>query len=88
MQTIQQLREKIEQADAVIIEAIARREELSKQIGLLKSAQGQEVVDLTREKELFALYEALSERYHLQLSFVKQVFKLIIAHSRKVQHVR
>lgn len=85
MSTIEQLREQIEQADTVIIEALSKRQELSKQIGQLKSNHGREIVDLTREKKLFEFYEDLSERHHLQQTFVKRLFKLIIAHSRKVQ---
>ena len=85
MSTIEQLREKIKQTDALIIETLSKRQALSKQIGQLKSNHGREVVDLTREKELFEFYEDLSDRYHLQQTFVKQLFKIIIAYSRKVQ---
>lgn len=85
MSTIEQLREQIEQADAVIIETLSKRQELSKQIGQLKLNRGREIIDLTREKKLFEFYEDLSERHHLQQTFVKRLFKLIIAHSRKVQ---
>lgn len=85
MLTIEQLRRKIEQGDAVIIETLAKRKELSKQIGQLKSHDGIDIVDLTREKKLFEMYEALSEKYHLQQSFVKELFKLIIAYSRSIQ---
>jgi len=85
MSTIEQLRKKIEQADTVIIETLAKRQELSKQIGQLKSNHGRDVIDLAREKKLFEFYEDLSERYHLQQTFVKRLFKLIIAYSRKVQ---
>ncbi len=85
MSTLEQLREKVEQADAIIIETLAKRQELSKQIGQLKLNQGIEVVDLIREKKLFEFYERLAEKHHLQHIFVKRLFKLIIAYSRKVQ---
>lgn len=87
MLTIEQLRRKIEQGDGVIIETLAKRKELSKQIGQLKSNDGRDIVDHTREKELFELYENLSEKYHLQQTFVKELFKLIIAYSRSVQEL-
>jgi chorismate mutase len=85
MLTIEQLRKKIEQTDATIIEKLAKRQKLSKQIGQLKLRRGKDIVDRPREEQLFEFYEKLSERYHLQRTFVKRLFKLIIAYSRMVQ---
>ena len=85
MLTLEHLRTQIKQIDAKIIESLAKRQELSKQIGRLKWAQGKEVVDRTQEKKLFEFYETLSEQYHLQKTFVKRLFKLIITYSRRVQ---
>jgi len=85
MPTIDALRKQIEDTDAAIIQQLAKRQELSKQIGQLKSHHGKDIIDSEREEALFAFYETLSEKYHLQASFVKQLFKRIIAHSRKVQ---
>jgi chorismate mutase len=85
MLTIEQLREQIKQTDANIIESLAKRQELSKQIGQLKLEQGKEIIDLSQEKKLFDFYERLSEHYKLQHTFVKQIFKIIISYSRMVQ---
>lgn len=40
MYTLEELRKQIEQTDACIIEILAKRQELSKQIGALKSKEG------------------------------------------------
>lgn len=40
MPTLEELRKQIEQTDACIIEILAKRLELSKQIGALKSKEG------------------------------------------------
>lgn len=85
MFTLEQLRKEIEQTDTVIIEKLAKRQELSKQIGQLKSYQGREIIDPLREDALFKFYESLSDKYHVQYTFVKRLFKLIIAYSRTVQ---
>lgn len=85
MLTIEQLRKEIEQTDAVIIETLAKRQELAKQIGQLKAHHGLGIVDPAREKKLFEFYETLSARYHLSHPFVKRLFTLIIAYSRGVQ---
>lgn len=85
MLTIEELRKKIELTDASIIEKLAQREELSKQIGQLKLDGGTDVIDLSREKKLFEFYECLCEKYKLPQAFVKRLFKTIIIHSRTVQ---
>ncbi|WP_454782621.1 chorismate mutase [Legionella sp. WA2022007384] len=85
MQTLEELRKQIEQTDADLIEILAKRQELSKQIGALKSKEGKKITDRSREKQLFEYYEHLSEQYHLQQEFIYRVFKIIIANSRKVQ---
>lgn len=79
------LRSKIERIDAEIIEHLAQRDDLAKQIGQLKMANGCEVIDLFREQKLFEFYQQLSEKYQLSSSFIKQLFKIIIDHSRHVQ---
>ena len=85
MQTIDQLRCKIEQTDAMIIKKIAQREKLSKRIGQLKLEQGLEVIDLSREKDLFELYGELCKKHKLPEAFILQLFTVIINHSRKIQ---
>nr|WP_237579029.1 chorismate mutase [Legionella pneumophila] len=40
MSTIEELRKQIEQTDAYIIEKLAQRQELAKQIGALKAKEG------------------------------------------------
>ncbi len=85
MLTIEQLRKKIEYTDVCIIKKLAEREALTKQIGQLKIKEGTEIIDLSREKELFELYGCWCKKYKLQQAFVKRLFKTIINHSRKVQ---
>ncbi|WBV72805.1 chorismate mutase [Legionella pneumophila] len=50
MSTIEELRKQIEQTDAYIIEKLAQRQELSKQIGALKAKEGKKIIDRLREK--------------------------------------
>ncbi|KTD53801.1 chorismate mutase [Legionella santicrucis] len=85
MCTLEELRKQIEQTDAYIIEKLAQRQELAKQIGEIKSKIGKKIVDHQREKKLFLYYEELSTQYHLQQEFVTRLFKIIISNSKKVQ---
>ncbi len=85
MLTIEQLREKIEQTDTHIIEKLAERQELAKQIGQLKLEEGRDIIDHSQEKRLFEFYDQLCEKHNVQKAFVKKLFKIIIAYSRGVQ---
>ncbi|CAM2973560.1 2-methylcitrate synthase [Legionella steigerwaltii] len=85
MTTLEELRTQIEQTDACIIEILAKRQELSKQIGALKSKEGKKILDRSREKQLFEYYDHLSKQYHLQEEFINRLFKIILSNSRKVQ---
>lgn len=79
------LREKIDRVDAKIIKNLAARGKLSLQIGRLKAASSQRIVDLTRETQQKNQYEKLCVLHGLDNAFVQRLFKLIIAHSRQLQ---
>ena len=85
MPSIEQLRQQIEQTDSEIIEKLAARQELSKQIGQLKRVEKKAIIDPLREKNQFNGYAALCEKHKLPYTVVQQVFEIIIAHSRKIQ---
>lgn len=85
MLTIEQLRENIEKVDAEIIERLAERETLSRQIGKLKFEQGKGIIDRSQEDKLFHFYNDLAKKYNLQPALVERLFKIIITHSRKIQ---
>lgn len=85
MQTLVTYRIQIEQIDRDIIEKLAIRQQLSRAIGEIKLKQDMDVIDVHREKELYALYEKLSLQYNLDPEFVKALFKLIIGYCREVQ---
>lgn len=83
--TIEQLRKQIEAADALIIQTLAKRQALAKQIGQLKLNSGTEIIDPLREAELFAWYESLAAKYQLPPLFIKELFTLIISQSKTIQ---
>ena len=85
MQTLVTLRAQIDEIDSDIIEKLAIRQQLSREIGEIKLNLGMEIIDPPREKELYALYEKLSCEYRLEPGFVKMLFKLIIDYCRKLQ---
>lgn len=85
MSNIEMLREQIKQIDTHIIKLLSFRQKTSNQIGELKQAKGKEIIDLKREEKLFDLYKTLAEKQHLSVTFIEQIFKIIIAHSRDIQ---
>lgn len=85
MLSIEQLRQQIERTDAAIIEKLAERQELSRQIGRIKLKEGNEIVDPPQESKLFEFYQQLCDKYQLPQSYVKRLFNIIIFNSRMVQ---
>jgi chorismate mutase len=85
MQNLKSLREKIEKIDAEIIKKLAERQKISKAIGELKKQSGKTIADDARENELMNYYENLSTQYGLESKFIKHLFKVIIAYSKKLQ---
>jgi len=85
MLTIEQLRTNIEKIDAEIIERLAQRQRLSRQIGQLKSEQGKSIIDHSQEEKLYQFYQDRAQKHGLQPEWVTRLFKIIIAYSRKIQ---
>ena len=85
MQTIEQLRKKMNETDAFIIKKLAERQVLSKKIGQLKFQEGLDIVDLRQEEKNYQHYEELCLNYQLEPIFVNQLFKIIIDNSKKEQ---
>ena len=83
--TLDKLRKQIEEIDTIIIENLAKRKEISLQIGKLKSEIGKEIYDPEREKQLMIYYAQLSQKYKINPEYVQNIFKVIISHSRMVQ---
>lgn len=85
MSDLLELREEIEKIDDAIIQLMAKRQSLAKQVGQLKAKIGQAIFDSEREKQLALYHENLSITYGLQPEFVKELFNLVMAYSRKIQ---
>jgi chorismate mutase len=85
MGTLEQLRNRIDKVDAAIIEKLAERQKLSREIGLIKQQINREIVDYGREDQLIQRYKQLCMQYELDPVFVKELFEMIIRHSRGLQ---
>lgn len=88
MESLKQLRERINKTDADIIKKLAMRQRLIIRIGQLKAQSGKPVLNPKREAKLMKYYESLCEQYQLDPMFVKRLFNMVFAHSRKIQRLR
>ena len=80
MKTIHELREEIDQIDREIVALLVRRMKISKTIGGRKD----KVTDKSREmKVILNVMNAADER--IDPVFLREVYELIIAESRKIQ---
>lgn len=85
MQKLEQLRKEIEKIDAEMIQKLAQRLKLVKEIGLLKADTGIDVLDENREAQLMRRYRVLCKEHQLDSIFVQRLFEIIFSYSRSVQ---
>ena len=79
-------RDSMNQIDAVIIEAIAKRCEISKQMGSYKHKHNIKIHNKVREDELYQMHTKLANKYNVDSNLIVDVFNIIIEHSRFIQH--
>jgi chorismate mutase len=79
------LRKEVAKCDAKLVSLLAKRMNLSKNIALHKSKHNLEVLDLPQEKKVLAGSAKTGKKSGLSGTFVKKVFKEILAESRRVQ---
>ncbi|HSR68456.1 MAG TPA: prephenate dehydratase domain-containing protein [Acidobacteriota bacterium] len=85
MDELQALRQRIDEADRDLIEALARRMEVVDHILRQKEAQGLELFDLEREKSLLNKMADHGGQRRLDPKLVERVLRAVISHSRELQ---
>jgi chorismate mutase/prephenate dehydratase len=82
---LEELRKKIDDADARIVELIAERIRQAQEIGREKQKNGTPVVDASREEQVLAHVRALAQKEGLSEKDIEGVFRQIMMASRAVQ---
>ncbi|HSR52875.1 MAG TPA: prephenate dehydratase domain-containing protein [Acidobacteriota bacterium] len=85
MDELQALRQRIDEADRDLIEALARRMEVVDHILRQKEAEGLELFDLEREKSLLNKMADHAGQRRLDPKLVERVLREVISHSRELQ---
>ncbi|MFO1494922.1 MAG: prephenate dehydrogenase/arogenate dehydrogenase family protein [Lysobacterales bacterium] len=85
MRPLSELRAELDQVDADLIGAIARRQALVAEIGRWKHAQGKQLRDYQREREVISNVRRRAEAIGLDADIAEQVLKLLIESSLTTQ---
>ncbi len=78
-------RSDIDLIDTKIINLIHQRLDLVKKIGTLKKEYNTPIIDIDREFALKKLHNKIAKENQLDYLFIKNIFELIITHSRHIQ---
>lgn len=85
MHDLIEARKQIETLDQKLIELLAERMQLCKELGSFKKENGLAVLDEARETELQTLHQTWAEQNALSPVFVTQIFELIFEQAKEVQ---
>lgn len=83
---ISRVRRHIDQIDRQIVRLLARRQELSLEIGKVKQARGLPVHIPGRESELLEIVRDEAAHLAVDPQHVEDLFELVLAESRRLQH--
>lgn len=76
---LQELRRQIDDIDDELLALLARRFEITRQVGRLKASRQMESLDAGREQEKLAYLRAQAEALALDPDFVYSLFELLFA---------
>jgi len=83
---LEKLREEIDQLDEELIDILNRRDEVVRRIAAAKAAHKRQVLDPKREEALYRRVRQISRRKDMDGEYIRNLFQLILQHSRKIQN--
>ncbi|MBU1220976.1 chorismate synthase [Myxococcota bacterium] len=83
---IDTFRLRINELDQALIEILSARRNISRKIGLLKKENDFPIEDLSREENLWKMWRDLGKTHQLDMTFLQDIFKIIISSSKKEQN--
>jgi len=85
MEEIKQLRKRIDEVDEQILQALRKRTEICKSIGLVKEKHGIPVQDFPRENDVYAHMRERATELGLAPSHVEAIYRQIVNMCSAVQ---
>jgi chorismate mutase len=82
---LDELRIKIDEINEQIIQLLAERSEVSKQIAEEKKSIGKEIYDPEREAQLIIKIKTLAKEKGLDEDLIENIFKQIMDNSKEIQ---
>ncbi len=79
MKELQDLRQTIDDIDDHIVESIARRFKITREIGRLKADQRSPALDKERENEILSRLSVKSESLSLSPELIRSIFRAILS---------
>jgi len=84
---IEELRKKIDEVDAQIVELIAQRQQISREIGKGKNKTSRVIEDRERELRVLTHVRELARGNKISAADIETIYKQIISASKKIQGV-
>jgi len=85
MKKINTAREKLDQLDSQLLDIIAERISIVRNIGELKAKKGMPVLDVHRERALLTRILEKADERDLSQHFISQIFRQMIRYGRSTQ---
>ena len=82
---LKELREKIDNTDESILDLLALRSSLARQIAKIKKRKAAKIIDLKREQEVMGRVIKKAEELKLDKKYALSIFKMILKNSRRIQ---
>lgn len=82
---IDSLRSRIDKFDTKILRLLKKRFKTVEKLKAVKERSGVPVKDSEREEKVFKSIAKYSEKFHLNPTFTKKLFRLILEESRNLQ---
>lgn len=86
MDKLDELRLQIDNLDKEIIEKMALRQHIVEKVKEYKKINNMPVFDAKREEYLDRYHTELSKTHNLSIEFIKNLFKLIMNESKRIQN--
>ncbi|MBN1157318.1 chorismate mutase [Candidatus Woesearchaeota archaeon] len=82
---IDELRKDIDRIDDTIIELLATRNAVSREIGRLKKKEGKDITDKQREIEIIKRLKEKAKEQDLDDMFIDEIYRIIMSKSKEEQ---
>jgi chorismate mutase len=82
---LQTVRNSINEIDEQIIELMAKRTQLAPEIAKLKFSLDMDILDSSREKDVYAKTREISKKYDFDSEIAIEVMKILIEQNKKLQ---